>query len=1365
MTRHPGGHRRRVAVLLAVALAVSLISTQELAGDDRDLLRQAGGKPYLFVLLDTSASMTLDPEGRWLAASGDDVRSRLFQAKHALYEALHDVTDVHVGLATLNQDRLRVRAKHWLYRVDAVNAGLSIGYPPPGAELTLGAPFESPTPGVGGRCDAPLDLDTERPAIDRFPKLGSAGDSVTTLWIRDPAGAYRLRFSPASKASARPVLGDDPFSLHLVLEPVLACHPLELGPAETATVSLRLVTQFLLRDRAATTSTEPSAGAWRWSDAVSDTSCSTGAGWESNYDSASSGDEEPLGRRSSDSDTFCAKPGRTACRDLLRPTEWSSEYRELDRGDVLPLDWHDDSVDRLLARLAPNIESPRAGPAGRPEFRAAPFFSDRPDPATGHLALLSADRRPILPAVELSPLARALRDFVCWYRPSGDGSCSDPRGATGSPSAPSWTGWADRAADRDPVWPCHRLYFVLVTDGGNDCPEPAPCDALAALRAATGARTWAFQLSPFAGAFDCSLHGDHETVRLADGEALTAELRRVVAQIRDEASPTLVAAAPPLQTGARDVSYLASFEPIAGSSQWRGHLEAFRNPLPRDSGGRPDRDSDRYLWDAGDAILTQAPTREEVEGGKLHLGDGARERRIFYSRLTLREGEPAEVTRPGHWPAARRLLDRTDATTGDAVRRDLWTGLDLPLDPSGPSDGVESRANQAIGRALAIQEIASEAGESERYLLGDIFHSLPLVVANPSSEDLLLADTADNGAPCDQGNPGYRCFAERHRFRRRIVVAGANDGMLHLFDGGLAHAEGDGNTRYGVGSGRELAAYIPRSLLPMIRARAEGGAHRFGVDASAVAADVFIDPLFRGAPDPEEREFRTVVVAGLREGGGGYLALDVTQPDRLDAGGRASPVHGYVPSCLGTPLELDPTSLPACGPIPWPAALWEFTDRQFDPWSGHWLALDEDRNGQPDLADTWSTPTIGRIRLCEARECDATGKGWRDRWVVVFGGGMDRDNKSGNWLYMLDVETGLPIYKRRVTGAVPAGVAAVDTNHDGYLDRLYAATLAGLLYRVDLESRGATPPRLVEQTAHAIATEGNTVGRPVTVHRIPLHDSDGRPLWEPRIVFDAKEEANGQGPMRPIFQRPTVLLVGGLGRFALAFGTGNRDDIWSRNAARERFYLFVDDTRSEPHDSAPLTAADLVDVGPGGTVSRANLLTSRASGTRGWYVELDEGERVISPALALSGLTSFTTFTPALRVSEAARPRCTRTGTSRLFVLNTTNGSGLLASGGGPGDRYVTIPGLAGPVVAEAAVAGRGESAGPGEEGGDSGAGGPLPAHLQEIMERLARLQPAGCRFASYRIDLKVAAAGVQETLVAPIPVCILQRGWREHYR
>ena len=75
---------------------------------------------------------------------------------------------------------------------------------------------------------------------------------------------------------------------------------------------------------------------------------------------------------------------------------------------------------------------------------------------------------------------------------------------------------------------------------------------------------------------------------------------------------------------------------------------------------------------------------------------------------------------------------------------------------------------------------------------------------------------------------------------------------------------------------------------------------------------------------------------------------------------------------------------------------------------------------------------------------------------------------------MVDVETGRAIYKRRLLGAVASEPAAVDTDRDGYLDRVYVGTTAGLMYRVDLtaDSSGDYPDL---QPETVVATDGSLV--------------------------------------------------------------------------------------------------------------------------------------------------------------------------------------------------------------------------------------------------------------------------------------------------
>ena len=101
--------------------------------DDTQLLRFDTAKPYVFIVLDTSASMGLDFDtsaDQWTPGGADGPGSRLYQAKQALYNVFEDVSDVHFGFASFNQDQVRAWSKHWIYyHNDALPDGWALPFP------------------------------------------------------------------------------------------------------------------------------------------------------------------------------------------------------------------------------------------------------------------------------------------------------------------------------------------------------------------------------------------------------------------------------------------------------------------------------------------------------------------------------------------------------------------------------------------------------------------------------------------------------------------------------------------------------------------------------------------------------------------------------------------------------------------------------------------------------------------------------------------------------------------------------------------------------------------------------------------------------------------------------------------------------------------------------------------------------------------------------------------------------------------------------------------------------------------------------------------------------------------------------------
>ncbi len=228
-----------------------------------------------------------------------------------------------------------------------------------------------------------------------------------------------------------------------------------------------------------------------------------------------------------------------------------------------------------------------------------------------------------------------------------------------------------------------------------------------------------------------------------------------------------------------------------------------------------------------------------------------------------------------------------------------------------------------------------------------------------------------------------------------------------------------------------------------------------------------------------------------------------------------------------------------------PGPLWSFAD-----------ASDEDGNGAPDLGRSLAAPAIVRLRL-----------GGGERPVVVFGGGHDPDrpHEVGNWLYVVGVDSGRLLYKRRLDAPVTASPAVADLNGDGVADRIYAGTLAGSLYRVDVSA----PARLA---GGRVAADGWAPRR--------VFDTGGRPIRQPPAVVPTPETGT------------QVLALGVDGRFFALVdrGSGRIDPAWS---------LAVE--QGEEIASPPLAAAGLL-----------TFLTFRPTG-------LDNGEIRLYSLLLRSG--------------------------------------------------------------------------------------------------------------------------------------------------
>ena len=206
---------------------------------------------------------------------------------------------------------------------------------------------------------------------------------------------------------------------------------------------------------------------------------------------------------------------------------------------------------------------------------------------------------------------------------------------------------------------------------------------------------------------------------------------------------------------------------------------------------------------------------------------------------------------------------------------------------------------------------------------------------------------------------------------------------------------------------------------------------------------------------------------------------------------------------------------------------------------------------------------------------------------------------------MVDMETGRAIYKRAVIGSAAGDPAVVDTDQNGYADTVYFGTTAGYLYKADISS------------VEILEDLGNAGGFKVTSEN-----------WEPFAIFNTFD--------RPIYHEPTVVFVTELGKYAVAFGTGDREDLWDDSYLDQprnegRFYMFVDRDFGRNDGFLPQDETDYQQIALTDTNTTADYLRQAPYG---WYLRLDPTERVISEAFSLAGVTIFSSYVPEEAISD-----------------------------------------------------------------------------------------------------------------------------------
>ena len=430
-----------------------------------------------------------------------------------------------------------------------------------------------------------------------------------------------------------------------------------------------------------------------------------------------------------------------------------------------------------------------------------------------------------------------------------------------------------------------------------------------------------------------------------------------------------------LQTG-NDI-YVAMFQSEESShmGMWPGNLKKFRlatedNPSKGVVTGDIVDASGNKATSAAGTILDSArsywlPAGSDPDGGSVSEGGVGR---VLLDRSTGRN----IYTYMG---SSSNLADATNrfSTLNSGITRVI---LNVESDTE-----RENVINYVHGLDVDDEDEDNNRSEKRSWILGDIIHSGPAVCSY----------TGD----------------------RKVIFVGANDGLLHAFDNS---------------DGRELWAFLPPIFLKTVR-HLRTATHRYFVDASPMIWSKE-NPYDGDADiDPSDGEDQVLLICGLRRGGEGYFALDVTNPDepRIAEGWA---VWGI-----------------------WESGSWRRTGMIGPDMTTDSASEAAATYPYSEMGQTWSKPRIGKVEV-----------GGVEKWVAFVGGGYDAANEDatpplpdekGRAVYGFDLQSGGRIWgythasNSTMDHAIPSDVALLDANGDGCVDRIYVGDLGGRIWRFD----------------------------------------------------------------------------------------------------------------------------------------------------------------------------------------------------------------------------------------------------------------------------------------------------------------------------
>lgn len=568
--------------------------------------------------------------------------------------------------------------------------------------------------------------------------------------------------------------------------------------------------------------------------------------------------------------------------------------------------------------------------------------------------------------------------------------------------------------------------------------------------------------------------------------------------------------------------------------------------------------------------------------------------------------------------------------------------------------------SKSRSRSVSLKTGATTFSTPAVWKLGDIVSSTPKIQGNTSVAGY------DQKWPLGYEDTTYSTFVKSANYSKRgMVYVGANDGMLHAFKLGNLTVENKGTQKghfTGTNLGKEEWAYVPRhafSYLKYLMLPDYDTNRLYYVDGANTIFDVAIEGFTDNYWNVTRTasSWRTVLLGGMGLGG-------------------SSKSKNPFPACTAGTAAGTCVKNPDNPGIDWGFSSYfalDITDQDYNTNDGSLRSPPASRwefpaNSDVGLGFATSGPALIRISAKTAGVNDNTKNG---RWLAVFASGptgpidiatKQFKGKSDQTLKLFIVDIGGDNNFR----VLNSNYWVIDTG----ITEAFAGSISNNVV-VDAEMTKQGDPNLrqddavyigyVKKAADGTWTDGGVL-------RMLIPDTTDPDNMNPTANWPVKKLIDGIGPVTTsvakLMSKNNLYLFFGTGRYYYPLDDMPADSSSVTTAERRRLYMVKDPCYPKTVTVSGVTKT-VADIDSACSVAAYGLsdLTNRTdgdvcttSGVKGWYINLDSGERVVTDTVAtIGGALFYTTFKPTADI-------CGFGGSSYVWGIKYDTGCSLPAA-------------------------------------------------------------------------------------------------------